>query len=647
MSLFASLNTGLTALQTQMAALQTVGHNIANANTPGFSRQRVELDAMPPHDMVFAQLGKGVRVARIARLVDNVLTGQIRDASSNMSRLNVNQEAMRTMEIVFGELSDADLSTAFSAFFDSIDDLGAHPESASARMAVIENATSLAETIKTMADRLREARQSVNDEVPVIVQNINRIAEEVAQINSRVLSVENGGLDFDAANDLRDRRDLLLKELSTYVGIKVVETSNGAANVLVGSNFIVFDNMATPVATTLTTDRDNLINTPYFTTTGVELELRGGRLKGIVEARDGAMVDIIDSLTTLARSLAFEVNKIHSTGVGLTRFTSLTSVDAVLQPAVSAAPLATNGQVEQFITDTSIRDSSLVGYPADVFNGLTLLVTSGVNAGQMRTVTSFDSATGTLAFESEFDKPLSVGDTFQLTGLKFPIRNGSFEVRVTNELTGQVETFNISVDLDKVLPDSTLSSIAAEINAEVGAAFPSISASVTSTNRLQIRSTSNNTTFSFANDTSNVLAALGMNTLFTGFSASNIGVNELIASNPNLVAAARTNNTGDNSNALTLAGLRTAKVMNSGTTTLENYYEELVGSLAARTAEVNDRVENQSILLEQMENERERISGVNLDEEAVSLIQYQRTFQAAARFINVVDQLLNTLINQM
>lgn len=630
-----------------MAALQTVGHNIANANTAGFSRQRVEMESMPPHDMVYAQMGKGVRVARIMRLVDNVLAASIRDASADMGKLNVSQETLRTLEIIFSELSEADISTSLSAFFDSIEDLSTNPESMAARRAVIENAASLTDTIRHVADRLREARQSVNDEIANIVKNINRIATEVAALNDRILSVENGGLDFDAANDLRDRRDLLLKELSNLVAIKVIETSNGVTNVLIGSNFLVFDNMAAPVATTIQTDRDNLIDTPYFTTTGVELEVRGGRLKGIMDMRDNVMAEFMDSLTTLARALAFEFNKLQSTGVGLKRFTSLTSTAAVLAQAVSTAPLATNGQVQQFITDTSIRDSSLIGYPADIFNGLTLLVTSGVNAGQMRTVSAFDSATGTIVFDDKFDKPLSVGDTFQLTGLKYPIRNGSFEIKVTNELTGQVTTFNISVDLDKILPDSTLASVVSEINSEVGSLFPAITATVTTSNRLHMRSTSDNLTFSFANDTSNLLAALGMNTFFTGIKASDFKVNELLASRPELISAALTNEVGDNSNAQRMATLRNAKTMQNGTASFETYYQGLMARLATEAADVNARVENQDLLLQQMENERERISGVNLDEEAVNMIQFQRAFQAAARYVGVVDQLLNTLINQM
>jgi flagellar hook-associated protein 1 FlgK len=153
--------------------------------------------------------------------------------------------------------------------------------------------------------------------------------------------------------------------------------------------------------------------------------------------------------------------------------------------------------------------------------------------------------------------------------------------------------------------------------------------------RRQIVSAMDNIRFSFRDDTSGFVGAMGLGGFFTGTTSSDIGLNAELRANPRLLAAATSNNPGDNTNSQRMLGIRNQAVV-LGQSTLEDFYEGVVGSLGVRTAEFKDRLENTRLLNQQLENQRQRISGVNVDEEATNMIQHQRAFQATARFIAVV-----------
>ena len=241
---------------------------------------------------------------------------------------------------------------------------------------------------------------------------------------------------------------------------------------------------------------------------------------------------------------------------------------------------------------------------------------------------------------------MALNDRFQIGELNFPVVNGSFQVVVTNELSGSQTSTTITVDLDKsmaagpTITDSTLTAIVAQLNT----VDPSITASITVDGRLNLTSSNNNVRFSFKNDTSGFLAATGMNTFFTGINAPTMGINRDLQANPALLSAGQTNNPGDNSNAVLLSNLRNLPVV-LGNATFEETVQSMFGTLGSLTAESIDRLDNQSLISQQLDNQRQRISGVNVDEEATNMIIFQRAFQASARLIVVVDRLLETLIN--
>jgi flagellar hook-associated protein 1 FlgK len=264
-----------------------------------------------------------------------------------------------------------------------------------------------------------------------------------------------------------------------------------------------------------------------------------------------------------------------------------------------------------------------------------LVHTQGRGTANYETVSSANAVTDAEAF-------------LHNAGLEFEVRNGSFDIYEVSA-DGTESRHNIKLDLDGMGgDDTTLNGLANAINTEFevtpGSGDYRIEAVVVG-GRLEIHSRVPGMKFAFGEDSSGVLAALGINTFFSGKDAFSIDINPVVESNPGFVAAARSSAPGDNSNAQVLAGLRYEPLMRGGTSTLESYYEELIGALAAESATLQDQYTNQQILRDQAMNERDAISGVSIDEETINLVTYQRMFQATARYIAIVNDLLNTLIS--
>lgn len=643
MALFSSLNTAVGALLAQTTALQTIGHNVANANTPGYSRQRVELVTHLPNDFQRFQVGNGVQVARVRRIVDTALETRLRGATADLGRHSVTSSAFDRLESIFNALGSTDLATMLDQFYQSVEDVAQNPEDLSARATLIQRGETLAQSFTFLDQQIRDARVNFNDEILLDIDRINLLTEEIAGLNQDITLAENGGFDLDSANDLRDRRELKVKELSELVGVTALENSRGQLSVLVGGSYLVFGNQSFPLSNSDAPDAGIMRSEVIFSSGVGVFSATTGRIAGLIEARDTVYKDVQRDLNVLANAVINEVNKIQGTGQGLIRFRSLTSEHGITD---TTFPFAIAGSVTQASTLNTITDSSLIGFPD--LTGRELLVLDGQNALERRTITAFDPVLGTVTLDEPMRNPMNLNDRFQVGEMDFRVVNGSFKMVVTNELTGSQTSTVITVDLDKslgvgpILTDETLASIVAQLNA----VDPSLTASIGLDGRVTIESSNDNVRFSFADDTSGFLAGIGLNTFFTGIGSADMGINRELKADPRLLSAALTNNEGDNGNAVRLSALRSQNVV-LGLQSFEESIQTLFGTLGARTREAGDRLDNERLIAEQLENQRQRMSGVNIDEEATNMIIYQRAFQASARLISVVDQLLETLINSV
>lgn len=309
-------------------------------------------------------------------------------------------------------------------------------------------------------------------------------------------------------------------------------------------------------------------------------------------------------------------------------------------------------------TDVIIKDD---GSAIDVSSGELGSRIEFINGTLQDSIDALDNITGQLIFETNkihsqgqgtsllrsasatnavLDTTVALND-LETTGLPFTAVNGSFEISVVSEATGQATTTVIEVDLDGINPltDTTLDSLTTAIDAVAG-----VSASIDSTGRLQIESDSANNRIAFSNDTSGVLAALGVNSFFTGSDAFDVAVNQTLVSDPSLVAAAQERLAGDNRNALALAALRDEPLTALNGLSITRAWSNEVETVGTRIAQASDDQEAFAVVRSNLEGTQASISGVNADEETINLLAYQRAYQASARFITVVDELTQTLL---
>jgi flagellar hook-associated protein 1 len=562
MSLFTTLQLAKNALNVAQIGLQVTGNNMANANTPSYLRQELLQTPAPSHRRGDLLLGLGVQVEKIEQQVDRFLQERLRGATSDLSSSEAQEKVYLQLESVLAELSESDLSTAMTDFFNAVNDVLNQPGSRSIRNLVGLQGEVLSRGITSLDARVRELRTDVNRRVFAMAESINARLEEVAKLNVRIVTTEGGGARKSDAVGLRDQRAAALQALSKLIDIQTVEQPTGSISVFAGGEFLVFEGTFRGMTTELEFDRGLSIANIKLAATDAPIISSSGELAGLVEARDAVLGGFLDKLDSFAKALIFEFNKVYSRGQGLKGYSNLTS-----EFAVDDAKLA-----------------------------------------------------------------------LDQTGLPFTAQNGAFQLLVRNTQTSLGSTTNIKVELNGLDSDTTLESLAAALNAVDG-----VKAEITPTRLLRLQSESPSIEFAFANDSSGILAALGH--FFSGSGATNIGVSRVVRDEPAVFAASRGGVGEDTENAIALAALLDAPLEALNGDSLSLIYRNTVaeitqGSSAARAVAEGFRVFHQTL-----EGEHMSISGVNLDEEAVKMIAYQRAFQMSARLIVTVSEVLETLVS--
>jgi flagellar hook-associated protein 1 FlgK len=263
-------------------------------------------------------------------------------------------------------------------------------------------------------------------------------------------------------------------------------------------------------------------------------------------------------------------------------------------------------------------------FTSSVINQVNLIHSSGQGEH------GYSSVTGTYNIKD----PTAALDA---AGLPFTPQNGSFQVQVINTSTGLAQTGTITVDLAGVNPKTTLNDVVAQLNG-----LANVAASLTGTGNLQI-SAANGYQIEFSKDNSGTLAALGINTYFTGSSSLNIGVNAQLTADPTLLATAQGGGPGDATNAVALANLTNLTPAALGGATVGNFYQQTVSSLGASSASQNAVSQGSQGFLSSLNSQRAQATGVSLDTETIQIMQYQQAYQSAARFISTIDKLFTVL----
>ncbi len=563
MSLFATIQQSANALQVNEIGLHVVGNNIANANTPGYIRQ--ELVQAPAIGRRFGNvvLGYGVRAVGVVQKLDEFTVERLRQTESALAANEAQGTMFRQMEAIFGELTSSDLSTQIGEFSSSINDVLNQPGSDSLRRLVIERGTTLSGNIRNISQQLDDIAGNLNQEVRGSAQEINRLTEQLAKLNQRIVETEGGRTSGSDAVGLRDERLQVLQDLAKVVDIRAVEQISGAVTVFVGGEYLVADGIQRPVVYALRKEGEGTIPEVRLADTDSPLQVSGGRLQGLYAARDVGVGKVKDDLDQFARDLIEQFNRIHSQGQGAEGFSEATSSNA---------------------SDDRTAPLDLAGFPLE-------------------------------------------------------INNGDFKIQVLDLETGSTKTSTIRVKLSGGTDDSSLASVAADINAVSG-----LSAEITPEGKLRISANSHLLNFSFQDDTSNFLAATGINTFFSGNSANNISINPVVANNPRMLAASLTGVGNGTENALRLAQAFDEPLDRLDGQSIKQSFENIVVRMTQDInvqSGVSDGLKN---FYKTLESQHLAVSGVNLDEEAVKMLFYQRAFQASSRLIQASNELLEVLV---
>ena len=320
-NLLYGLNIATNTLRTQSDVLNITAHNIANANTPGYSRQEVELS--PVVDLSRAGLrmagtipaGLGVEVDNISR-IRNILYDDIyRKENQNLNFNVTTQNLLNQIEILFDEPSDRGLSGIIDSFFNGWLDLANDSQNMAARQSLSSTAVELTGRMKRIYDALMVMREDINVQILTIPNEINRISEEIADLNVAIRKTEVSG---QTANDLRDKRDLLVDELTQYADARMVEREDGTAMVLVGNNVVVEGGTWRTISVESAPINDEgMTNTFIVAEDGSEYEPTSGELGALLNVRDNIIITIMGELNTIAESIVDTINTAHVAGYGL------------------------------------------------------------------------------------------------------------------------------------------------------------------------------------------------------------------------------------------------------------------------------------------------------------------------------------------
>ena len=338
-SIYSIMDTAKWALLTHQKALQVTSHNIANVGTPGYTRQELVLQTAMPVSSVPGQIGTGVRAVQVRRVYDRFLESQIARESQILGRWETREGALSQVSAIINEVPDTGLNARMSAFWAAWQEVANNPSGQSERVALRQSAQSLAERFNHIHSGLTDLRNQMDKSVLDGLDEVNLITSQIADLNQEIASVEAKGED---ANDLRDRRLQLLKDLSEMIDFNSFEDADGKVTVFAGGGRpLVMGDSSYRLQGATNADGlyDVMWNDGKGNLSNITSQIQEGKLGGWLEMRDSSIPQYLNEINTLARSVIAEVNRLHSDGVGLTYHDSLTG-SHMADPAAALASAA-------------------------------------------------------------------------------------------------------------------------------------------------------------------------------------------------------------------------------------------------------------------------------------------------------------------
>jgi flagellar hook-associated protein 1 FlgK len=607
------LSTGVSGLRAAQRALDVISHNIANATTPGYSRQRVELATRQPEAFGGGYIGTGVTISGITRSYDDLLATQLRGASSALSSLDTFASKAQKLNNLFANTTTG-VSAAMQRFINAVQGVSNDPTSTAARQVMLSEAEGLRQRLQTYEGRLEEINTEINAQVTAEAASITSLASQIARLNDQIMAARTSG---HSPNDLLDSRDQLINDLSTRISVSVVPQENGAVNVFVGNgqSLVLGGNAGRLVA-----QPDPYIPTRMTVafqsgsgTVDVASSLTGGSLGGLLEFRRDMLDPARNQLGQIAVAVADVANAQHRQGMDLN---GNLGGDLFRIGAVEVLPRSgNNGLATVSVTRTDVGALPAQDYVLE-FDGSSWSARDAVTGAALALTGS--GATGT------FTAP---GQSIDIGGTPAGAIGG-MQVAIT--------------DPARVAAAAPVRASASSGNAGSGV----ISAG-------EVRDASNGAItdtveITFIDATHYSVNGSGSHTYAPGGEIELNGWSVRITGEPAAGDVFRVERNaggvGDNRNALAMADMLGRGVLSGGAESINGAISRFVGGIGVATAQAQSSAEAQAIIAKDVQASMDAKSGVNLDEEAANMLRYQQAYQAAAQVIRITQTLFDTLI---
>lgn len=628
LSTFHGIETGKKGLMSNNMGIQTTGHNLANIETEGYSRQKVNLSTTIPiyepsasRVEIPGQIGTGVQVEDIQRVRDQAIDDRIIYEKGGLGYWETKQKFLHQLEMIFNEPDKPNLRTVLDDYWESWQKVASDPTEKASRLELIQRAELLAKTMNHTFNSVYDLRKNVDLLVEQKIDEINNIAKEIATLNIQIVKSEAMG---DKPNDLYDKRDLLIDRLSKIVDIRVERNNKHEVIVYVGTENLIQGGKAHEVRKVGNPENDGLIDAIWDD--GRKVKLGMGELAGLISVRDDDLRKALQNLNSIATNITDATNEIHRDGFGLNLSTNNNFFKEIpLSPYANGdydfnndgivdgvAIFRVSGK-ESIDENTLIGSAGFLNFGPSVAGGEDIVIeykpTDRVKDIIERINQSDAGVTAYINHKGQFSLKAKASDDKRLPS--FVIRHiedsGNFLVGITGILT----------------------------NSGPGGAFDY----KTPGNITKLAVPAHNIALSFQKNP-----------------AAWFSLDEKIKANPENIAAAsgidskgdgdidRVNGLGDNRNALLIAELRHKRIMIEDRSTVNDFVKAMIGDFGTRSENAIVNMEKNKGVVDSLENLRKQISGVNVDEELSKMIMYQHGYNASARIITVIDRMIETII---
>jgi len=602
------LHIGYSALNAAQIAIDTTGHNISNAETEGYSRQRVVTAAAYPISIDPGQRGNGTQITEITRVFDKFVFNRYTTSAQNKEYSDSLKKNLEELSTYFPEIDDVGIKNDMQNYFDMWQSLANNPSNSSLKVALAQQAQTLSQHITETRSQIAGLQSSLNEQVKVNIDEVNRIAEQIAGLNKSINEEEAGGL--NNANDLRDQRNKLEMTLSKLIGSKVlvgqIESRNdidsniaiedgsymiqvGGFNLVDGHSFhpIGVDNLGNQNGyNDLYYERQDGVKIPFASNitggkVGALLELRGSIIGDNGEFEDGFLQETLNNLDTFARGMIESTNNLYAqsaTSSMRTNTLSFSSTDALMNTDENF----NTGTFDVVVYDI---DGNEVGRRSITINDTTVMEDSPLTAnsiiGQMRASVDDNSDNNAL---NDIDDILTPG-----------FASNVFQINLNSSYASQGYTFAIE---------------------DQGTNFAGVT---------------------------------GVNRFFDGYDAKTMDLNTNLKNDPTLIKGHKSPAEGDNQTALDMVELQFSSIMfkngtDTSSDTVYGYFDSLVTKIGTKTNSAILSNESITAQYNAVKQEYDSVSKVSIDEELANLIRYQTSYGAAAKIITTIDQMMTTLL---